>query len=295
MALPYVGEIMLAGFTFAPQGWASCDGQLLPISQNETLFQLIGTTYGGDGEVTFAMPDLRGRVAVGTGQGPGLSNYGLAEAAGSETVTLTSAQMPAHTHAIDATALTAAVRVKNAVGTQSGPAGHVFAIDSPPFTNPTLTAGADAIRVVHVTELRSRIDSYRTSVGLSPFTYTDPTLSAGTTLVKAAHIAELRTSLRQAYVRAGLAPPTFTDDPLAAGTTAKTAHITELRTAVTAVAGGAATYSSAAPGANMAPGAITLAGSVSPPAGGNQPHDNRQPFLALNYCISLFGIFPPMA
>ena len=109
-----------------------------------------------------------------------------------------------------------------------------------------------------------------------------------------AHVAELRTSLGQAYARAGLALPVFTDDPLTAGTTAKTVHITELRAAVTAVAGGAAIYSSAAPTANMAPGAIVLTGSVSPTAGGNQPHDNRQPYLALNYCISLFGIFPPM-
>ena len=294
MSQPYVGEIILAAFTFAPQGWAFCDGQLLPISENESLFQLIGTIYGGDGEVTFALPDLRSRIPVGTGQGPGLSlNYVIGEAAGSETITLTSAQMPAHTHTIDATGLTAAVRVKNGAGTQSAPTGNVFAIASQ-FTNPTLTAASDVIRAVHVTELRTRIDAYRSSVGLPPFPYTDPTLASGATAVKAVHVAELRTSLRQAYMQAKLPPPAFTDDPLTAGTTAKAIHITELRGAVTAVAGGAAAYSSALPTANMAAGTVALTGSVSPATGGNQPHDNRQPYLGLNYCISLFGIFPPL-
>jgi len=92
MAQPYVGEIRMFGGNFAPAGWAFCDGVLLPISENETLFQLIGTTYGGDGENTFALPDLRGRFPMHHGNG-----YILAETVGVESVTLTTAQIPAHT------------------------------------------------------------------------------------------------------------------------------------------------------------------------------------------------------
>lgn len=98
MAQPYVGEIRMFGGNFAPVGWLTCDGQLLPISENETLFQLIGTTYGGDGESTFALPDLRGRIPIHNGQGPGLSSRQLGEDGGSEAVTLTVNQIPAHGH-----------------------------------------------------------------------------------------------------------------------------------------------------------------------------------------------------
>lgn len=98
MAQPYVGEIRMFAGNFAPAGWMFCEGQLLPISQNATLFQLIGTTYGGDGQNTFALPDLRGRVPIHIGQGPGLPNYQLAQSAGVEEVTLTVQQIPAHAH-----------------------------------------------------------------------------------------------------------------------------------------------------------------------------------------------------
>lgn len=86
------------GFNFAPRSWAFCDGQLLPISQNTALFSLLGTTYGGDGRTTFALPDLRGRVPLHEGTGPGLSSYLLGQKGGLENVTLTTAQIPAHTH-----------------------------------------------------------------------------------------------------------------------------------------------------------------------------------------------------
>jgi microcystin-dependent protein len=100
MSSPYVGEIRMFGATFAPAGWAFCDGQLMPISQNETLFNLIGTTYGGDGQETFAMPDLQGRVPLHQGQGPGISqNYQLGEKGGVESVTLNIQQTPLHNHA----------------------------------------------------------------------------------------------------------------------------------------------------------------------------------------------------
>src|SRR3978361_1590015 len=98
MAQPYVGEIRMFGGNFAPAGWAFCQGQLLAISELETLFQLIGTTYGGDGQSTFALPDLRGRVPIHFGNG-----FTLAETGGVETVTLWVSQMPSHSHAFLAT------------------------------------------------------------------------------------------------------------------------------------------------------------------------------------------------
>ena len=99
---PILGEIRMFAGNFAPYGWAFCQGQLLPISQNTALFSLLGTTYGGDGRTTFALPDLRGRVPVGFGQGPSLSNRVIGEKFGTETVTLTTAQMPAHSHTVNA-------------------------------------------------------------------------------------------------------------------------------------------------------------------------------------------------
>jgi microcystin-dependent protein len=98
MAQPYVGEIRMFAGNFAPAGWMFCEGQLLPISENETLFQLIGTTYGGDGESTFALPDLRGRIPIHQGNG-----FSLAETGGIEEITLTVNQIPAHSHALLAT------------------------------------------------------------------------------------------------------------------------------------------------------------------------------------------------
>ena len=96
MAQPYVGEIRMFGGSFAPAGWMFCEGQLLPITENETLFNLIGTTYGGNGQSTFSLPDLRGRVPIHQGQGQ--SNYLLAETGGVESVTVTQNQMPIHAH-----------------------------------------------------------------------------------------------------------------------------------------------------------------------------------------------------
>ena len=95
----YIGEIRCVAFNYAPRGWALCNGQILPISQNQALFALLGTTYGGDGINTFALPNLCGRVPVGEGQGPDLPKISLGEQGGSEEVTLTTTQLPAHTHA----------------------------------------------------------------------------------------------------------------------------------------------------------------------------------------------------
>jgi microcystin-dependent protein len=99
MAQPFVGEIRLFAGNFAPAGWAFCDGQLMPIAENETLWFLIGTTYGGDGQETFALPNLQSRVPIHMGTGPGLSSRQIGEQGGTEQVTLTTQQIPAHSHA----------------------------------------------------------------------------------------------------------------------------------------------------------------------------------------------------
>jgi microcystin-dependent protein len=188
MGTPYLSQLALFSFNFAPAGWAVCAGQLLPINQNQALFSLLGTTYGGNGQTTFALPDLRGRVPIHFGQGPGLSNYNLGAAGGTESVALGVSQMPAHTHAIDISGLTATERATNAAGNQRTPVGNVPAAESAVVT---------------------------------------------------------------------------------------------------------ATYSSAVPNASMNNAAATPGGGVTAAvAGGSQPHENRQPYLALTYCIALQGIFP---
>lgn len=157
------------GGNFAPAGWMFCEGQMLPISENETLFNLIGTTYGGDGQTTFALPDLRGRIPIHMGTGTTGSSYGLSEQGGTESVTLTATQMPTHAHPLLAT---------NAAADQRNPAGAQFAVTEEPL-----------------------------------------------------------------YAAPGAAPPNLD------------------------------------------------AGNVGT-SGGSQPHDNMQPYLCVNFIISLFGIFP---
>lgn len=117
---PLIGEIIMFAGTFAPRGWAFCNGQLLSIAQNSALFSILGTTYGGDGITTFALPDLRGRVAIQPGTGPGLSNYVLGERAGTESNTLTISQLPAHNHMLMGSSQTA---------NQAGPGGHTLATE----------------------------------------------------------------------------------------------------------------------------------------------------------------------
>jgi microcystin-dependent protein len=166
---PYIGEIRMFGGNFAPAGWAFCDGQLLPISENDALFTLIGTTYGGDGQSTFALPNLQSRVPVHQGTGPGLATYLIGEQGGVETVTLTTQQIPLHNHPWLAS---------TGSGTSNSPANNITA--SPP-------------------------------------------------------VAKL--------------------------------------------------YRVGSPSDPMSP-------TIVQPTGGNQPHDNLQPYLAINYILSLFGVFP---
>lgn len=115
---PFIGEIMIGGFNFAPRGWALCNGQIMGIAQNTALFSILGTTYGGNGQTTFNLPDLRGRAILGVGQGPGLSDYSLGETGGSEIVTLLQTEMPAHNHA---------VQTNNGDGTLGTPVNNFFA------------------------------------------------------------------------------------------------------------------------------------------------------------------------
>jgi len=168
---PFVAEIRIFPFNFAPKGWALCNGQILPISQNTALFSLLGTTYGGDGKSNFALPNLQGSVPMHPGQGPGLSLHDLGETGGSDTVSLLESEMPAHSHNWMAS---------NQDGTDQSPVNEMFA--------------------------------------------------------------------------GGV--------------------------------GGISMYA--------APASITqLASNALPPAGGNQPHNNLMPYLTLNFCIALQGVFPP--
>ena len=130
-----IAEIRMFGGNFAPRGWALCQGQLLAIVQNTALFALLGTTFGGNGQTTFALPDLRGRVPVGWGQGPGLSNYDLGQVGGAESVTLLTTQLPAHNHSITASSV---------AGTATAPAGNYPAVVVDPTANPMSAYGTGA-------------------------------------------------------------------------------------------------------------------------------------------------------
>jgi microcystin-dependent protein len=172
MADPFVAEMRIFPFNFAPKGWAFCDGQILPLSQNTALFSLLGTTYGGDGKSNFALPNMQGNAPMHPGQGPGLSLHDLGETGGSETVNLLESEMPAHSHQVLAQ------------------------------INPANLAAPSPVRSLART---------------SPGTAYTPSVT-------------------------GLVP--------------------------------------------MAPQALA-------PAGGDQPHNNLQPYLTLNFCIALQGVFPP--
>lgn len=144
MADPFVAEIRIFPFNFAPKGWAWCDGQLLPLSQNTALFSLLGTTYGGNGKSNFALPDLQGRAPMHPGQGPGLSLHDLGETGGSETVSLLESEIPAHSHNLVAQA---------PVSDTNLPTGNVFGRSSvgtttpfqPPAGAPLISMAANAL------------------------------------------------------------------------------------------------------------------------------------------------------
>lgn len=131
MSEPFLSEIRIFGFNFAPRGWAQCDGQILPINQYQSLYSLLGTTYGGDGRTSFALPDLRGRAPIETGASNGVSHQ-LGSKGGSPTVTLTANEIPGHTHQ---------ARASGDNATTGDPAGQLLAVSSLPNTNPYAAAG----------------------------------------------------------------------------------------------------------------------------------------------------------
>jgi microcystin-dependent protein len=167
---PFVAEIRIFPFNFAPKGWAFCDGQILPLSQNTALFSLLGTTYGGDGKSNFALPDMQGNAPMHPGQGPGLSLHDLGETGGSDTVTLLESEIPSHTHSM---------RASKSAGTDTNP----------------------------------QVNNLAQGVGIGQY-------------------------------------------------------------------GPAASF-------------VNLADTALTPAGGDQPHNNMQPYLTLNFCIALQGVYPP--
>ena len=128
MSDQFVAEIRIFPFNFAPKGWAFCDGQLLPLSQNTALFSLLGTTYGGDGKSTFGLPNMQGNAPMQPGQGPGLSLRDLGEMSGSETITLLTAEMPVHNHTMSTT---------NEDGNNAQPANRYFGRGQPLYVAPS--------------------------------------------------------------------------------------------------------------------------------------------------------------
>jgi microcystin-dependent protein len=125
---PFLSEIKLMAFIFAPKGWAICAGQLLPINQNQALFALLGTTYGGNGQTTFALPDLRGRAALGR-DAASLAHF-LGAKEGAETITLATTQMPAHTHTVEVAQFAGTPACRNAIANQRGPVNNLPAIEA---------------------------------------------------------------------------------------------------------------------------------------------------------------------
>src|SRR6476659_1727230 len=145
MSEPFLGEIRMTGWNFASRGWALCNGQLMSIAQNTALFSLLGTTYGGDGITTFGLPNLQGRMPMHWGNGAGLTPRTIGEIAGTESVTMTSSQMPAHTHAV-----AVATKCQNPVGDTETPGGKYWAGNSSQQNyGPTAstTMAADAVTV----------------------------------------------------------------------------------------------------------------------------------------------------
>jgi microcystin-dependent protein len=142
MADPFVSEIRMFGFTFPPKGWAACDGQLMPISQNTALFALLGTYFGGNGKSNFALPELDGSVPIGQGQGQGLNEYVIGDQGGEESVTLLQAEMPAHNHSLN---------VSGDLASERQPQGQTFAqgdgVNFYDTQNPTVTLDPRALTI----------------------------------------------------------------------------------------------------------------------------------------------------
>lgn len=156
MSQPYIGEIRMFGGPFAPAEWMTCDGQLLSVSEYELLFAVIGTSYGGDGQETFALPDLRGRIPIHQGQGAGLQNYIIAQAAGVEAVTLTTQQLPVHNHA-----MLGANSVANDPNPANNVPGESSAISMYQSANPTAPMGPQMLGPVGSSQPHDNLQPYQ--------------------------------------------------------------------------------------------------------------------------------------
>ncbi|WP_417207644.1 phage tail protein [Antarctobacter sp.] len=159
MSEPFVAQITLFAGNFAPRGWAFCDGQLLAVSQNDALFSLLGTIYGGDGRTTFGLPDLRGRAAIHAGHGPGLSDYRLGARGGIENVTLTQIEMPSHNHGVR-------MRAESRAGNLTDPGGNMLAAGSPIYRTNT---PADDVNLDAATIQQNNVGGNQSHTNLSPF------------------------------------------------------------------------------------------------------------------------------
>jgi microcystin-dependent protein len=285
-SMPYLGEVDLFGGNFAPRGWASCDGQILPINQNQALFSLLGTTYGGDGRTSFALPDLRGRTPVGPRQGPGLSDRNLGEKAGSETVTLTEAKMPSHNHTLPDP------YVSETTGNTGGGQPHD---NMQPYLGLNYAIALQGIYPSRSDDgiVRSGADPFIGEVGLfaNNFAPRGWAFCDGQLLSIAQHTAlfsllgttyggDGRTTFGLPDLRGRTAigegtGPGLTPRTLGSKTGVENVTLTE---------------------AQMPSHAHTLplppSSDMTGSTGGNQPHTNMQPSLALNYIIALVGTFP---
>ncbi|MCF2948644.1 tail fiber protein [Paraglaciecola aquimarina] len=163
MSEPFIAQIQIFGGNFAPRGWAFCDGTLLPIAQNTALFSILGTTYGGDGRTTFALPDLRGRAAVHAGNGPGLTNRPLGQKSGTETNTLSTANLPAHSHNVETKCLSGAGNANTAAGNVwSADAGNQSATYSNAPANGTMASGAVTVANTGGSQAVNNMQPYQT-------------------------------------------------------------------------------------------------------------------------------------
>lgn len=184
----YLGQITLYGLNFAPRGNAYCQGQLLSIAQNTALFSLLGTTYGGNGQTTFGLPDLRGRVAIGQGTGPGLPNYSLGEMAGTPTTTLTLVNMPAHNHTLGGS-ITVATQIgtNSTNGTKANPSGNTLAKGVDLSTSALMAnftdAGTDGGTLANVTSTATNGLVVGVSGNNQPFGIMQPYLTLNYTIV----------------------------------------------------------------------------------------------------------------
>jgi microcystin-dependent protein len=246
---PFIGQLMLFAGNFAPRGWAFCNGQLLPINQNTALFSLLGTTYGGDGRNTFGLPDLRGRVPIGMGQGPGFANIQQGEMAGSPTVTLTSAQMPAHNHAVDMSKTEVNI---NATVTGTIKAGATASGNFPATQAPVTGDVAIPVNTTGALATNKNNPSQGVLATTSTNIYSGSTPN-GTYSGAAVPVTNGKTSIPQTAL--SLPVSGSVDVPI----------------------------STKAPVVGNATTAV---------AGSNQPVGIMSPYLGMNYCIALEGIYP---